>query len=732
MKPTYCKKTERNSNMGKRLLPGRRLAGALFALFTISPKLFAQAGGETLPVYFVTQSGVTSNQAGMLENFLAVPTNMVTFSNGEVSFVDPTNYMAVPMIPLTDSNTINMLVDQTPNKVPGIPIICQQIDFAGVSNISAIGSNAAVGMANAAMGGAGLMPALPESATALVTHTVLTASYTNELGVVNSVSNGIDTDVSYQFSLTGGVPLIGPGAQAQFTWGAIGGATRVEYAARLLAPGPSVQLIPLSVASNEAAALYPGLNPQITAQLVYYAPPLSLATVQTVIPWYIFTGTGTQTNPGWQTGAPVELIPSMIPATADTNYVPTVTLTANPGSAPTQVVASVVVTGGTPPYTYEWSASPGVITNTGSRLIYSPTVRVTPPLMSVAVLPGSAGSPGFPPTGPSLNLTWSDPLQVFSVESSSNIGSGVVWVTVTNDLVTTNQTSTVYIPLSSNTPNYYRMTWTRATLPVTETVGVTVIDANGVAIRAGAKLGVLATPIVVPNIVPPPQQIGWGFESPYDPGLGTTDEQDWFFAMGGNSVFGTIELGYVSYAAESVDFLDAPAGDNDYTVDQTDITLYIGHGNPDGFTFTSPYSSDGLGFNQPYHTWGNRKDEWLCLLSCSVLDFWDSSNLNVAQRWGPAMDGLHVLMGFSTDALAETGFPTAFAQNMGGKWWTHIANAWCAAAKSRGTGTPAVLAPIGPGAVTDLGDDWWGLGPVGPRIRASQIEGFAYETSLPY
>src|SRR5580692_1411345 len=104
MKPTCCEKTRRSCHMGIQLLLARRMAGALLALFAVSLKLLAQSGPETLPVYHVVYSGATSNQAAELENALAAPTNIVTFTNGEVWFVDPTNYMAVPMIPVTDSN----------------------------------------------------------------------------------------------------------------------------------------------------------------------------------------------------------------------------------------------------------------------------------------------------------------------------------------------------------------------------------------------------------------------------------------------------------------------------------------------------------------------------------------------------------------------------------------------------------------------------------------------------
>ena len=696
-----------------------RTAVGLLSLIAISPRLMGQPG-ELLPVYFIVQSGAQSNQAAMLENFLSLPTNIVSFTNGEISFVDPTNYMFVPTIPITDSNVINLLQAQTVNKAPGIPLRFEQLDFAGVSDLTVMDSNSAVATAQAAVDASGLAPQPPESATPVVAHTVLMASYTNDQGAVLSVSNALDTDVRFVFSLSGGYPLIGPGTQVQFTFGANGAGSRLEYAARQLAPGPQVQIISAAEAINRAAALFPGLNPQITPQLVYYAPPLSIGSVINIIPWYQCGGTGAITNPVTGQVSTFDLIPALIPATDDSNYVPSVNFAANIGNGGAQIVASASVSGGTPPYTYEWSgSSQGVISNTVSRLVYTPTIRVTPPLLALA-----------PATPSSARISWSDPTGQFALESSTNVGPGATWTGV-NGVQTTNEVSALNVPISGGQPIFFRLSWAPSLLPKVETVGVNIIDANGITIKKSLKLGVLATPIVV-NIPAPPQQIGWGVESPYDPGLGTQDEQDWTFAMDGNSVFGSEELWYIGDAAESVDFLDAPGGDNDETVDQTDITLYIGHGNPDEFTFTSPYSGDSLGYNQPFHTWGNRKQEWMCLLSCEVLEFEDAANANAFQRWTPAFDGLHILMGFVTDAEAETGFPTTFVQYMGGKWFTHIANAWCAAAKARNVGTPAVLAPFGPGGVTDINDDWWGLGTVGPRIRASQITGFAYETSLSY
>src|SRR5262249_17480317 len=104
---------------------------------------------------------------------------------------------------------------------------------------------------------------------------------------------------------------------------------------------------------------------------------------------------------------------------------------------------------------------------------------------------------------------------------------------------------------------------------------------------------------------------------------------------------------------------------------------------------------------------------------------------DVWQRWGPNFNGLHMLTGFRSLASAGTGFPFTFTQNMLGLlgFFTTpmpILNAWFAAAHACGTGSPAAMGPIGPSGVWDVNDYYWGKGPVGPRIPASQIHGWWY------
>src|ERR1035441_540348 len=82
-----------------------------------------------LPVYRVTQSGATISQGTNLARHLNIPLTQLSQSNGVVSFIDPTNYLAVPTIPITDSTVISNLLAVTRNQYPAIPIKVQQVDF---------------------------------------------------------------------------------------------------------------------------------------------------------------------------------------------------------------------------------------------------------------------------------------------------------------------------------------------------------------------------------------------------------------------------------------------------------------------------------------------------------------------------------------------------------------------------------------------------------------------------
>ncbi|HSU54786.1 MAG TPA: DUF6345 domain-containing protein [Candidatus Dormibacteraeota bacterium] len=716
--------------------PTVRFLGRL-TLWAVSLAAATQAHSQSqppLPVYLMTQTGAQPPQAATLASYLGIPAGMISVTNGQVTFLDPTNFVRVPAAPVTNSVVVSNLIVQTQNKFPSIPINIEQPDFDALNGLVAYSSNSAVSLSSNALASAGLTP---QWGSPSVSHDIIVVQYTNNPGTVLSVSNVLDTEVDYQFTVPGGYPLIGPGAQVQFNYGTNGNVSRLLYAARQFTPGPTVAIIPSATASNRAAAFYPGLNPQLQLQLVYYAPSLSITSVTAIIPWYQVTGTGSITNPQAGGFSTIRLDPTLLPATDDPGYVPTVNLTANLSVDGTQVIASSRVTGGKVGYSYSWMGSAlEAVTNKASHVTYTPSVRVNPP----ALLPvPQAGSP------PKLVLTWYDPPQYFILESSSNLVSGN-WSAVTNRASGSNGLMTVTVETVPAGTRFFRLRLLGPYLPQPETLTLAVHDGNGVVVKAqqsfsGALATVLPPPITSAISITP----GWGFECPYD--LGLQDMGDWNEAMN-IPLFGVRRVGYWEYASAAYDYADCydswwyssysykSPNDYDATVGKTDLLLHIGHGGPDGIGFTDPWYPIGLGYPGAIDAWGIKSDrcgfgntsqEWMGLLSCEVLAVTNSSGIHVSQRWLPCFEGLHLLLGFVTDAYAETGFPKVFGRNMGGGGSpVSIYQAWFDAAKSCGTGSAGVLSALGPNGAWDIADYWWGEGKVGPTIRSSQIQGWSF------
>jgi hypothetical protein len=438
--------------------------------------------------------------------------------------------------------------------------------------------------------------------------------------------------------------------------------------------------------------------------------------VSNLIPWYACSGVGTVTNPVTGKVTEINLTAPVIPATDDPAFVPSATLLANVVGG-TQVVASVRVAGGMPPYTYLWGgSSPTISSNTGNQISYTAVVRVQPPALRVARV-----------SAREIMLSWIDPTAAFEPEFTHSLEKPN-WMPITNPVQTDNGISSVSFVLDFTQPMFLRLLYNSQT--VMETVMVTVTDANGVQAEDSKTLQV--QPMlqlsgggvkgqVSPKVV---GVVDWGTESPYDPGLGNNDRVSWTSAMTafGGGVQRFLWTGNLSWRW---DFIEEPSGIDNAQVDNADITLYIGHGNPEVITFTG---TGNLYYPDAPQAWGDLDQEWMCFLSCDVLQFSDPGGA-VWDRWGPNFNGLHILTGFSSLAYAGTGFPGGFAFNMLGFLIfppNSIVNAWFSAAHSHGTGTPAALGPIGPGGVWDFGDYYWGKGPVGPTIPASQIRGWWY------
>ena len=90
-------------------------------------------------------------------------------------------------------------------------------------------------------------------------------------------------------------------------------------------------------------------------------------------------------------------------------------------------------------------------------------------------------------------------------------------------------------------------------------------------------------------------------------------------------------------------------------VDNVDLSLYIGHGNGDGFTFETSVDDSKLTYLDAAAggAWGNRDLEFQAWLSCQVLEEMNSG-LTWYERWGPTFNGLHLICGFQTNAYVGT------------------------------------------------------------------------------
>jgi hypothetical protein len=265
-----------------------------------------------------------------------------------------------------------------------------------------------------------------------------------------------------------------------------------------------------------------------------------------------------------------------------------------------------------------------------------------------------------------------------------------------------------------------------------ETVTLEVTDRNGLSATASVTLDGdgAASAATTPG--------GGGFGKlaigPVDVGIEqTVDEwqcaQD--SAIGFKSVMASKGIAtafdFRGFSAWEKDFKDASLGGWDnYYVDNVDAQWYTGHGWSGGFTFKS--AIDDTAITPGDARWGNGDLEWMQLESCQVLR--DTNGFHdYFGRWGGAVDGLHMLNGFHTNAYCVGGGTGGtFARYLFPRkilWWTlpplTVRNAWAQMAIDK---EPAgvvyrSMGNIGSGGLTNIGDFFWGQGPTGPDISAA-------------
>lgn len=650
-------------------------------------------------MYRVVGTGIREPEARQLVESLRIAAEELVWRDGEASFVDRDAYLAVPTVAIDDPEIVARFTETTTNHHPEIPIAVTGIDYAALDRHVPFPAEAALKSSADALERVGLTPA---SARPIVGHTVFTTVRIGSDGAEEDRRRALlDTHVSYRFTVDG-YPLVGPGAQIQISFGAEGNVTRLVHSTRTIEPGPLVPIIGVDTMRARLACEVPD-EAEVDIQLVYLAPSLHNALnaapdwhPSELIPWYAVTVTRPVIRPGRGTEQRLTSRTRLFPATDDTRFVPSATLEAVAGEG-SRVEARASAAGGTPPYSFLWGGS--------------------------------------------------------NPETSSQRGDATTYEPVARDL-------REIIPAHS--------------LTRVEHLSVTVVDANGVSAQAVTSLGVTARPAPDTH-----NSVTYGCESPNDPGAWTGDRIAWQEAMstlGG----GSERFCWMADSSWPGDYIEPPTpgtldaypwiyGDADYRnwgINTANIVFYIGDSNPECFCEMYPgappadYNAAGgalvaspinattvdigsQGYNVPYAgDWGaphpNDNLQWLAMYACELL----AENENEPPpwvRWGPAFNGLHSLLAFSTDAADSHSFCYDFPLGfLGFDVGSEIALApqtivqsWMNAANAANIGTPAAMGPIAnidTVGVSDCLDYYWTRGPVGPTISKEQIDGWWYIT----
>jgi hypothetical protein len=277
------------------------------------------------------------------------------------------------------------------------------------------------------------------------------------------------------------------------------------------------------------------------------------------------------------------------------------------------------------------------------------------------------------------------------------------------------------LPAGASTIEYEAMPRADET---TETIGVVVTDANGLPVQASKTVEVAGGPSLMFSAAVG-GVVDYGTERAVSD-MGSVNQSGFNSRMSGGGAFR--RFNWTGLSAWERDFKQGGTGLDHLYVDNVDMTFYIGHGNGGGFTFESNQDDSKLSYGDAVGDWGNGDLEWLALLSCQVLkNTYDGKSW--AQRWIPHFDGLHIMLGFETNAHDWDLFGFTFADWLHGRFGflppMPVRSAWfLAKAQQQPAADIAVaIGVVGPGNCTDMNDYFHGRGPVGPDIRANQVQG---------
>ncbi|MCE0534799.1 DUF6345 domain-containing protein [Kineosporia rhizophila] len=296
----------------------------------------------TATVYQVVQEGLTEKQAEKLARKAGVGNALRP--DGSFAFVDKARFARVP------TREIGKGVDERRGAT-----VAEELDLSKLDAIRTIPQDEALRKARQLL-------AVPQGYGILASVGHTTLDHSNGDGKLLS-SRNLDTTVSYQLTLAG-VPVIGPGAKARASFAGDGSVVQLGQSVREVKADRKVDIITPQSALKTCTQLYGDGVKQSLPTLGYYAPALSAVratgkgSVNSLLPHYVCQP---QTRLGTDDKVQGKLV------AAAPQLAPTVELKAS-GDGRT-VSAAAGVTGGTAPFSYNWSSSSVAIEKQGGEQV---------------------------------------------------------------------------------------------------------------------------------------------------------------------------------------------------------------------------------------------------------------------------------------------------------------------------------------------------------------------------
>lgn len=297
-------------------------------------------GAEMMPVYVVTETAIPAGQTSILTRELGIAANVET-EHGALRYTAK-DFQFVPTKDLGPAPEADE---------GGQATTLQSFDFEALRQLAAPAEYQAAGRFEGALKKAGL-PIFgegPIQAKSSIGHSRLAAVGSKGEPLTTAGGAVLDTHVSFALNL-GGVPLVGPGAKVKAVFDNQLNTTLLRVALRGLKRGSEVPILPARDAAGACENAFRSKE-DLTSQrlevrptLVYYAPPLEIATVRTLYPHYLCEGTVSIGD------RKVPLRKLLLPANVDA---PKVSLSTDVNGY--RVTAHAKVAGGTGPYTFLWN-----------------------------------------------------------------------------------------------------------------------------------------------------------------------------------------------------------------------------------------------------------------------------------------------------------------------------------------------------------------------------------------